>query len=59
MTILIKRGWKQKSIGDGRREQCIMFLNGIKTDVQLENVMVMDGKVQARMNQSGLNGLQH
>lgn len=34
--------------------KCILFLNGDKTDVRIENLMLIDRKVNARMNQSGL-----
>lgn len=34
--------------------KCLIFLNGDKTDVRLENLKLIDRKVHVRMNQSGL-----
>lgn len=34
--------------------KCIIFLNGDKTDVNIENLVLIDRAIHARMNQSGL-----
>lgn len=35
--------------------KCLIFLNGDKTDIRIENLILIDRKVHVRMNQSGLH----
>lgn len=63
--ILIKtkepRTWKLKHrviweqhYGPIPEGKCLIFLNGDKKDVRIENLILIDRKVNTRMNQSGL-----
>lgn len=45
--------WEQH-YGPIPKGKCLIFLNGDKTDIRLENLMLIDRKVNVRLNQSGL-----
>lgn len=45
--------WEQHH-GAIPKGKCLIFLNGDKTDIRIENLALIDRKVSVRMNQSGL-----
>lgn len=45
--------WEQHN-GPIPAGKCIIFLNGDKADVRIDNLMLIDRKVNVRMNQTGL-----
>lgn len=46
--------WEQH-YGPIPKGKCLIFLNGDKTDIRIENLILIDRKVHVRMNQSGLH----
>lgn len=44
----------ENSFGTISKGKCIIFMNGDKTDVQLENLKLIERRVNARLNQLGL-----
>lgn len=44
----------EKKFGPVPAGKCLIFLNSNKTDVRIENLMLIDRQVNARLNQSGL-----